>query len=93
MIDLKEFRWLISDIWKTHDNGKYFELSKEILTYLNTTLNPNKIEQQNILNSLMKTPIENLLISNLSEKFDYDRLSFAKLLIKELEHKKNQTLY
>lgn len=83
-ITIKEFRQLISKIGREYAGWQCNELAKAIVDKLNTTSNPNKDEQQNILNSKVKESITDLLILHLPEKFDYDRYYFSKQVINKL---------
>lgn len=84
LLDLENFKELILKLGKK-ENSKYEELSKQIVNNLNNTFNPNRQEQQNILDSRMKQEIIKMIIWNLPEKFDYDRHSFAKEIIEFIQ--------
>lgn len=86
LLDLENFKELILRLGEKENNknNKYEELSKKIVNNLNDTFNPNRQEQQNILDSRMKQRIIDMITSNLPEKFDYHRHTFAEIVINEI---------
>ncbi len=88
-IQLKEFRSIMVEVAK--DKTEFQDVSKAVLE----TLAPgwkwysriSKESQQNILNSLMEQDILNMIKTHLPEKFDFDRHSFSKEVIRKIKEK------
>ncbi len=88
-MEIKEFRSIISSVAK--DKPEFQDVSKAVLETLapwwNWHWRISKETQQNILNSFMEKDISDMIINHLPEKFDFDRFSFSKEVIRRIKEK------